>query len=716
MGYSLPEDPDSPEFQELLAQLRQSSPQLAAAVQGMVRDPLISEDNEILATAEKNARRANAPMERVKALFMTTNANGEPVFNKTAALAVLGVVGGLAFAGIAMTPADSGGSSAKQEAAKSASEGTTVTNPDGSTTTTYSDGSTLTKTADGTQIVKKPNGEELTKTPDGVLTTTYPDGHKKVTAADGSSVETLADGSTITRDAAGKVVANTPPVTTGSDGILASPQGAGTQAAGTLGDPYQGTPPPASDSFASSDPYAAGSAPASPSVAETTGGMAEPGDPYAGTPYQAGIYNPTEAELAAGYKPGQAPAEAAPTPISATSEAAPVLLTPTAAEATAGFTPATSAPVTTGAPAASQGPAASTTQLTVYRVGRGVTPGEASGATSGTAGQGQPTAGTAQQGAEGGNSTQQSSATFRKTSPVAVQVMRIGAGRAGDSTPGGTAAPSGNTPATGSAAQGSTGQMMVAFRKAEVPASVTRVTRTSTAAVVPVAAGAASDVSPVEFAPLAASSDTGVPVAPQGEGTAQAQQGTSRPGAAGVPSPYRLGQRVLARLETGVYVAQGAGTLPIYASTQDGTLWRGTISLDRTKRVLITFDRAVLKDGQEVEVQAAAYNLDGTPGLKAQYRDIAPTLANDLIRSAVSGVKDYVDAKLQATTTSTSAGGAVTVQRQVPTIWESVAGSATGIFQLPATQGTFVTVAQIPVGEQFALVYGPVKTEQSGDQ
>lgn len=752
MNLSLPDDPDSEEFKDLLNRVRQESPALSAAVQGMVRDNTLDENNAIMAAAEKNARRHNAPAENLRKVFMTTNANGEPVFNKNAAMVTAGTLGLLLFAGIAMYNPSSGATTKKTET--SDTTGKTVTNPDGTTTTTYPDGSSLTKKPDGSQVVKKPSGEVLTQTPDGVVTTTFPDGHTMVKAADGTSVETLADGSKVTRDAAGNVVSTTPPVdattpnvpvATSAQSLQATTTGSDTQAAAPLDNGYQSTPP------VTGDPYAAGSGAGSaapPSAAETASGITPVGasgasasgssaDPYAGTPYEAGIYNPTDAEIAAGYTPGKT----TPKTQAASGDSGPVMLaplsSPSAAEAAGGLTsspssatfPASVVPGTATAGAQVQTPVP--VQLTVYRRGQAQQAQASSGGATAAAGN---TSGDAQEnGTQGGGNTSTAAGAgggsgavaFRKTPIIAVQMLRASSA---NSAPNGATGGSAAAPASASATsdQGTATGSMIAFKKSSSAVNVTRIMRPVTPATASIPqTGVPDDTqSASSDAPLAASSDTGS--APSsllaytarngspsddgapGDTTLTARGSSSTPA---VASPYRLGQRVMAILETGVYVAQGGDTLPVYASTQDGTLWRGTVSLDRTKRVMITFDRAVLRDGTEVEVQAAAYNMDGTPGLKAQYRDIAPTLANDLIRSAVSGVRDYVDAKLQATSTTTSTGGAVTVERQVPTIWESVAGSATGIFQLPTTQNTFVTVAQISVGAQFALVYGPTKTE-----
>ncbi|MFC6662624.1 hypothetical protein [Deinococcus multiflagellatus] len=705
LGHQLPDDPASPEFKELIDKLRPGHPHLAVAVQGMVRNTALDESNQIMQEAERNARRANAPIEKLREIFFVPNANGEAVFNKKAA-AVAAVTGGLLLFAAIATYNPGGGAAATKPA--TASQGVTVTNGDGSTTTTYPDGSILIKKTDGSQEVKKPNGEVVVKTADGTITTTYPDGHTMVKTADGSSVETLSDGSKVNRDAAGNIISTTPPASvTGAENALLTggPDGTTTTEAAELPVPPTGGAPAPTAQTDSYNPSEVGYTPAPapyPTDAELASGVstesppAASDDPFSGTPYEAGIYNPTDAEVAAGYTAGKAPVSV-PAPVT---ERVPVTFTPPASMAeqeSALSTPVNQAEQSSVAAVTTSAPSPASVRLMVYRMGQNQQGGAQGSGEDNSGANAQPA--TSSSASSGGNAG--ATVVYRKASAAPLQVIRAGGAVSTPNTPEAVK----NGPSTAGTATSETGGMTV-FKKATPSTSLTRIVRPTSTSV---------ENAPAESAPaptpLAPTTDTGAPPQPTTL-LAYAANNKVEGEAPATASPYRLGQRVLATLETGVYVAQGGGTLPIYASTQDGTLWRGTVSLDRTKRVLIVFDRAVLRDGTEVEVQASAYNLDGTPGLVAQYRDIAPTLANDLIRSAVSGVRDYVDAKLQATSTTTSTGGAVTVERQVPTIWESVAGSATGIFQLPTTQNTFVTVAQIKVGMQFALVYGPVKTEQ----
>ena len=202
------------------------------------------------------------------------------------------------------------------------------------------------------------------------------------------------------------------------------------------------------------------------------------------------------------------------------------------------------------------------------------------------------------------------------------------------------------------------------------------------------------------------------PVAQPTQPTQAAQTTQNAPGTTEADVPFTLGQRMKARLETALLTAEGASSMPIYARTTDGTLWRGLVKLDATKRVIVLFDRAVLPDGREVPVRASAYGMDGRPGLVAQYHDVAPTLIPDLLRSTLTGVKNYADALINQKKVTVTNNFA-TQENVPPNFLTTVAGSAASVFQLPANRQTFVTVAEIALGAEFAIIYGPVG-EQDG--
>jgi len=190
--------------------------------------------------------------------------------------------------------------------------------------------------------------------------------------------------------------------------------------------------------------------------------------------------------------------------------------------------------------------------------------------------------------------------------------------------------------------------------------------------------------------------------------TAQGQttQGQMAQGQAGPPA-YVTGQKLRARLETGVSSVLGVAGLPVYARSEDGTLWRGYATATPEKRMNIIFDYARTKSGMEIPLSAAAYDLRTfVPGLAANIKTTAPTLAQDLINSTLSGFKTYAAATLNASTT-TYANGVSTVATASPSLGTVLAGSAAGVFNVPNPSGSFITLLEEPVGSDLMIVVGP---------
>lgn len=738
LGFTLPADPNDPGFDDLVERVRQVDQGLAIDLVGM-REPINTyHDNKIMQEARAKSDRSNMVREFIDDKLYIYNDRGERVLNKKimVGLGIVALAALFPLANIKIKPSDSA----------SASVGTTTQNADGSSTTNFEDGTVLNRLADGTEITRKPNGEVSTKTADGVTTTSYADGRKVVTQVDGSTIETLPDGSTTRRDANGQVIENTPPTTAALTSPLSTttikPGPQDTAATGPV-NPITGLPEGGGTTVSSPDPSTANldpitgmpltdtSTPSSTSasaLSPSTSGPAVTSTGYSdfgatgqgsATPDYADPYGTDTYSTTGGGTLGAASGDALTTPPAATQT--PVAVTPVAVTPMA-VTPAQPTPITAaGAPAPQQAvtvqppvttPAPATARTTVMRVNAASTGGQTGQQSSGQSGsQGQ---------AASSNTDQGASVIYRKPTSPGTTVMRASSVTT-------------NGAGTGGTNSGANGSSTFVYRRTSVS---TAGTQDGTNGPATVASGAARTTSSAQrtAAQSSAPQNTG-PVTAQGNetgptselfaqifGSSGAAPTQTQPvnaalpasAAATMPSPYRLGQRFSAVLNTGVFVAQSSPSgLPVYAMSADGTMWRGWPTLDATKRVMITFDRAVLKDGQEVAVQAAGYNLDGTPGVKARYYDIAPTLANDIIRSGISGVNDFVQGKLNATRTTTNSNGSTVVEKQAPSIYESIGGATARVFTLPAAQNTFVTVAEIPVNTQIAIVYGPTTSDMS---
>ena len=178
-------------------------------------------------------------------------------------------------------------------------------------------------------------------------------------------------------------------------------------------------------------------------------------------------------------------------------------------------------------------------------------------------------------------------------------------------------------------------------------------------------------------------------------------------------SPYRIGAQLKGKLETRVLLpllggGQGERTMPAVAKTSDGTVWLGEATPGAGRLVQIQFRQAVLADGQAISVSAVAVSPDGTVGLAAKIHEQPPALAQDLLRSAISGVSDYVQALKEAQSVVMTPDGFIATEKQVPDLQWFLAGKVAEAFGLPVQPGqSVVRLAEVPKEtELFVLVIG----------
>lgn len=193
--------------------------------------------------------------------------------------------------------------------------------------------------------------------------------------------------------------------------------------------------------------------------------------------------------------------------------------------------------------------------------------------------------------------------------------------------------------------------------------------------------------------------------APQANSTPQAAPAEASAPQNEVPTvPYVMGQQIKAQLTVALVTVEGAQSLPVYAQGEDGSIWAGTYTLDASKRINISFNKVSMK-GKTFTVNASAFSLDGYPMLEARFADKAPTIAQDLMRAALSGVQTYADKKLNQQTVTIS-GNNVVAQAAEPNLLTAIAGNAASLFKLPQNQNTIVSVASLDKGTRFLIVYG----------
>ena len=626
-----------------------------------------------------------------------------------------------------------------------------TTAPDGTVTTDYTDGRQLVTLPDGSSEERSTTGAVTMRDPQGNVTGTRP----PVTVAENVAAKDVVSGNeeqvTITEPAKTVSGPQVAPTKQTNPQILTSEQVNGTTDPADPLDPATTASGQASGQTPQTPEVSSAAPPYTPDyTAQSTpnyGYSKEPED-------ETGNYNDGQVQLS----------YADPTQTTQTTPSSPQSTTPASTGVSAAQpTYSTAAPTTTAtAPQTSRqssssdnrsGSAAYTPNLPSYSA--------STGTSSGTAGEAQPnvvyqpatpSVSSVTGPSTAGTNTPQTAATY--TAPLPQASTQPSAQRGGltvigaaSSSAGSSANGSSNGGSSGSSASGGSGQAYVyRAQQAQTPRttrpaqSSTRGNQrsgvyrpggsgqqggTGTAQPDPAASEAASETGRSSGTKVLQASQTidgyqyeSFSFPPNGTAPTPTQstgQSTNAPISSApvvtAPSPYKVGQRMAARMETGIIIATQQGSsdaTPVFAKTADGTIWLSDgATLNSAKRMRIVFTRAILPDGTVVAVNAQAYTRSGNPGLEPTYQGNSPTLGNDLVRAAVSGVSEYVDAKLQATRT-TNTQFSQTVERQAPTLWESVAGNTARLFRLPQENVTFVTTAYIQQGEQFVIVNGQV--------
>ncbi len=182
------------------------------------------------------------------------------------------------------------------------------------------------------------------------------------------------------------------------------------------------------------------------------------------------------------------------------------------------------------------------------------------------------------------------------------------------------------------------------------------------------------------------------PTAQAQPGQAQAPQASQTPQASQGASPYLPGTRLRGRLAVKLVVPEGE-EVPVAVETEDGAVFLGKAKLSPTRRVEVSLDQAVL-GGKTFGVKAVVLGQDRAQGLQAQVREEAPSLVADLVRGSLRGLSDYVRARSQQTTITTSPTGTVIQQGQAPPLELFLGAAAADLFAVPQGQKAVVRLAE----------------------
>lgn len=171
------------------------------------------------------------------------------------------------------------------------------------------------------------------------------------------------------------------------------------------------------------------------------------------------------------------------------------------------------------------------------------------------------------------------------------------------------------------------------------------------------------------------------------------------------------GARIAAELVTSATVLDGQPG-PVLAQTVcgarelecDPVVFAGTARLLAGDRLVIDFDRAIVA-GEVVPLTAMALAPDLSTSIPAQVVDQAPTAAQDMFRSALSGVSDYVQALANRTRT-TIVGDNIVSENIPPGLDDFVMGRVAGSFGFEGNRMSFVRMAELPAGTPVVVLVG----------
>ncbi len=205
------------------------------------------------------------------------------------------------------------------------------------------------------------------------------------------------------------------------------------------------------------------------------------------------------------------------------------------------------------------------------------------------------------------------------------------------------------------------------------------------------------------------------PQTPSGEGAQGAQGVVQSPGGEAFP----VGRLFEAELLTGVLATPLADTPVVAQSTANWCgeercprlVLMGTASFSANARALVRFDVAVTGEGKVYTLNGFAFDpKDRLFGLNGTVADIAPTLAADLLRAAVSGLSDWVQALNRQTQTQVVSGpnGPIAVSTfEAAPFWTYSLGRIGNVFALPQNSTQIVRALVKGAGERILVASFP---------
>lgn len=162
---------------------------------------------------------------------------------------------------------------------------------------------------------------------------------------------------------------------------------------------------------------------------------------------------------------------------------------------------------------------------------------------------------------------------------------------------------------------------------------------------------------------------------------------------------YSPGSVLTLHLDTGVAVTAGLSQ-HVWALADDGSVWRGTATLDeKTSRIGLTFS-AVLKAGRQVSVNAYAESADGE-GIGDHVQVVTKDQAQAVMNGLLGAVVGFVQSQSEKTTTVSQ--GYSSESEKPQNFWLALGSGLASSFVLPDTKATSVQLGQLKKGEDVRV-------------
>jgi hypothetical protein len=136
----------------------------------------------------------------------------------------------------------------------------------------------------------------------------------------------------------------------------------------------------------------------------------------------------------------------------------------------------------------------------------------------------------------------------------------------------------------------------------------------------------------------------------------------------------------------------------------------GVAEVKSANYVSVTF-RHALVDGNLLPFTGRGLDLSSNPLLVGRVIDETPAVVQDLLRAALGGVSDYVNAASKRSTTVVLDNGSTVTASQLPSLESFIFGSAASIFDTPTQATSVVRVIQIDAGQPIKVLSEAIGSE-----